>query len=92
MELIKRGLSLKPPTYKVTLVLQQQSVVISVVDTKSSCVSVEVRCDVPELENGYYSGYRTGESILLVSTHYYSSVARQLVQSSEFRGYHYPGS
>ena len=50
---------------------------MSVVYTKSSCVSVEVRCDVPELENGYYSGYRTGESILLVSTRYYSSVARQ---------------
>ena len=30
-------------------------------------VSEEVRCVVPELENGYYSGYRVGESILLVS-------------------------
>ncbi|XP_063693632.1 slit homolog 3 protein-like [Bolinopsis microptera] len=29
------------------------------------CKKVEVRCEVPELENGYYSGYRTGESILL---------------------------
>ncbi|KAL5262332.1 hypothetical protein ACHWQZ_G007905 [Mnemiopsis leidyi] len=29
------------------------------------CKREEVRCVVPELENGYYSGYRVGESILL---------------------------